>query len=689
MNQLSQALTQAEALLLEASLNPSLETNLSIAFGDNYNVAIANNIFSSWRNGDFSNLPTIEILSPTEINGAQGAYSALNNTIYLSSSLVESEFPKKIRNVLLEEYGHFIDAQINLVDTPGDEGAIFSLLARGEDISPELLTTLQNKDDSGFVSVDGQLIDVENATFNLNVTTTFDQNDGTAENGLSLRDAVIFANNNPAVEYVIVLQPGQTYTLTQNGSHEDSALTGDLDIRGNITVRTQGTGQTPATIDARGLSQRDRVFDVLNDATLTLENVTVTGGYAESSGGGVRVNNNGTLNVFSSTIDGNTATFDGGGVFALSTVNIINSTISNNRVIANSFGEGGGGLRLNGNVLIENSTISGNTSNRDAGGLYISSTETIITNSTITNNVADANSSGSGNGGGIFRSGVNISLRNTIVAGNRDLSPSNLDIHPDVSGNINGDNNNLIGDLRGASGTIGTGTDIVNNNIRLAPLGNYGGLTKTHALYQGSPAINAGNNSLIPPDTLDLNNNGITDEFATFDQRGASFSRIIDGTVDIGAFEGVLPPPTFNVPIYRFQNRSVPGTYLFVGEEERRSVKANYPNFVEEGFAFNVANSGGDGLIALNRFQNSSVPGTYLFAGEAESIVIRQNFRNFVEEGVAFYVHAPGSGQGTTYNRFQNLNLPGTYLFAGPEETASITQNFPSFVNEGIAFGAG
>ncbi len=58
----------------------------------------------------------------------------------------------------------------------------------------------------------------------------------------------------------------------------------------------------------------------------------------------------------------------------------------------------------------------------------------------------------------------------------------------------------------------------------LAPLGNYGGSTQTMALLPGSPAIDAGNNSLIPP--------GITT-----DQRGAGFPRIVGGTVDIGAFE--------------------------------------------------------------------------------------------------------------------------------------------------------
>src|SRR5262249_40378690 len=56
----------------------------------------------------------------------------------------------------------------------------------------------------------------------------------------------------------------------------------------------------------------------------------------------------------------------------------------------------------------------------------------------------------------------------------------------------------------------------------LAPLGNYGGPTLTMALLPGSPAIDAGNNGLIPA--------GVTT-----DQRG--LARVVNGTVDIGAFE--------------------------------------------------------------------------------------------------------------------------------------------------------
>ena len=85
--------------------------------------------------------------------------------------------------------------------------------------------------------------------------------------------------------------------------------------------------------------------------------------------------------------------------------------------------------------------------------------------------------------------------------------------------------NNLIGKTNGSRGWVGsdlTGTIAAPLNALLAPLGNYGGPTQTMALLPGSPAIGAGNNALIPA--------GVTT-----DQRG--FTRIVNGTVDIGAFE--------------------------------------------------------------------------------------------------------------------------------------------------------
>ncbi len=65
----------------------------------------------------------------------------------------------------------------------------------------------------------------------------------------------------------------------------------------------------------------------------------------------------------------------------------------------------------------------------------------------------------------------------------------------------------------------------------LGPLQNNGGPTDTHELLTGSPAINTGP---TPVPSFPTNE---------FDQRGSGFDRVVDGVVDIGAFE-VQPPPT-------------------------------------------------------------------------------------------------------------------------------------------------
>jgi trimeric autotransporter adhesin len=150
------------------------------------------------------------------------------------------------------------------------------------------------------------------------------------------------------------------------------------------------------------------------------------------------------------------------------------------------------------------------------------------------------------------------------------------------------------------------------------------------------------------------------------------------------------PNPKLNTSIRRFQNSGVPGTYIFAGESEAANIRTNFKGFKEEGLAFQVGVEKSDPLMQpLYRFQNSSIPGTYLFAGESEAANIRVNFKNFKEEGIAFYVFGVGSGQGITFNRFQNTSKPGTYLFAGPEETNSILANNKNFVLEGTAFEVG
>ncbi len=778
MSNLIQVQTQVKSILQGLLESSNINDILTTSFGDNYNNLIATEILNQWQLNNFSNLPVVIILSAENMQDALGGYSIEKNTVYLSNSLIDSGNISQITSVLLEEYGHYFSSKINDLDVVGDEGQIFSFLVQNNTISDDLLSNWRspNANDSGFVEVNGELISVENATLILTVNTTSDQNDGSPNNGLSLRDAILIANRDANNEYIIQLEAGQTYGLTLNGINENGSLTGDLDITKKMTIETIGT--TPATIEAATLTQRDRVFHLLGGGRLTIDNIIVKGGSINGDGGGFLIADNASLIALDSLITGNSANNGGGIISSQTNVNNIfintsitsntanqngggmlggnnsftdssilgniatadagglavgNNTITNSRIIGNIAGINGGGVFRGNNTIINstisdnratdfgggiargtntiigstisnntalsgggiasdnntivNSTISGNTVLLDGGGI-LGIGNTII-NSTITNNLADSDNNGEGNGGGLFALETNT-IRNTIIANNFD-TPRNLgiqEIHPDISGTVEGNNFNLISNITGATGTVGTGSDKISTNVLLAPLANYGGVTQTHALYSGSSAINAGNNNAIPLDILDLNNNGIFDERIPFDQRGQGFPRVLDGRVDIGAFEGSITNP-LNTLIYRFQNTSIPGTYLFVGAEERQSVLQNFPNFVEEGEAFKVGIEPADGLIALNRFQNSAIPGTYLFATPGESESIRANFPTFIEEGIAFYVGAPGSNIGQDFFRFQNSQLPGTYLFAGVGESQTIRANFPSFVEEGLAFGAG
>ena len=140
-------------------------------------------------------------------------------------------------------------------------------------------------------------------------------------------------------------------------------------------------------------------------------------------------------------------------------------------------------------------------------------------------------------------------------------------------------------------------------------------------------------------------------------------------------------------PIYRFQNLDVRGTYLYVGATERVNVLNNFPNFKEEGVAFNVAVKPKEDYIPLYRFQSLLTPGTYLYVGEEEKANIIEQFSDsFTEEGLAFYVYGAGADKGTPFSRFHNDNFPGTYLYAAEEEAASIRSDFLHFREEGIAF---
>ncbi len=247
-----------------------------------------------------------------------------------------------------------------------------------------------------------------------------------------------------------------------------------------------------------------------SSGTVTLTDSTLSGNSATGVGAGI-CNLDGTVTLTDCTLSQNTATYGGGGICnARGTVTLTDSTLSQNTALF------GGGIENDwtATVTTTDCTFSGNSAQTEGGGIFNYGALS-VTDCTLSGNSAQSF------GGGLYSyySSSTATLANTIVAGNT-CSGS-----PDISGPVTA-NYCLIGNTTGATLSGSSANNITGLDPLLGPLGNYGGLTDTLPLLPGSPAIDAGNNNLA----VDASGNPLTT-----DQRGAD--RIVNGTVDIGAFE--------------------------------------------------------------------------------------------------------------------------------------------------------
>jgi CSLREA domain-containing protein len=246
-------------------------------------------------------------------------------------------------------------------------------------------------------------------------------------------------------------------------------------------------------------------------AELTLTNSTVSGNTGTNAAGGI-LDDSGDVTLTKSTVSGNSTGMEGGGLaFIDGDLTITKSTIN-----GNAAGGSGGGIYSDGTTTITNSTISNNDAGLYGGGV-LSNDETTIAHSTITANRADSDGNNTGDGGGVFRQALTLSLQNSILAGNLDGPTST---HPDCSGEITSNDYNLIGSTTGCTVTEQANDDF-DSPVALGPLAFNGGPTETHALPAASPAVDHGPTSGAPSD-----------------QRGVP--RPVGSTLDTGAYERVL-----------------------------------------------------------------------------------------------------------------------------------------------------
>jgi hypothetical protein len=124
---LENAFLSVQDILADFAASENWLSVIQTAFGDNYDADKLVALQQQWQQRDFSQLPEIEVRISAELKGANGAFSTSTQKVYLSQEYLLFVFldPQKITNILLEEYGHFIDSTIQKLDSNGDEGKIF------------------------------------------------------------------------------------------------------------------------------------------------------------------------------------------------------------------------------------------------------------------------------------------------------------------------------------------------------------------------------------------------------------------------------------------------------------------------------------------------------------------------------------------------------------------------------------
>jgi len=244
------------------------------------------------------------------------------------------------------------------------------------------------------------------AATNLTVTTTADISASAGACGnasittppspLSLREATCLANNIGGA--VTINVPAGHYYLP-NGELQPGLHSGQ-----NVTIA--GAGSASTIVDAQHVG---RVFNIdwnsVGGVTASISGLTVTNGISTSVGGG---------GILGGSASATTAD-------SLTVSNSVISNNESAYGTPSDTGQYGGGLQFEGGSLtLSNVTVSGNQSHSSWGsgvdyraGGYASPESLNISNSTFSNNHADLVASGGNSGGALYASGAGVSLNVT------------------------------------------------------------------------------------------------------------------------------------------------------------------------------------------------------------------------------------------------------------------------------------
>ena len=263
-----------------------------------------------------------------------------------------------------------------------------------------------------------------------------------------------------------------------------------------------------------------------------INNCIVIDNAAADRGGGIFCGGATPLPILTNcTITQNMATGDGGGIgLSISaSPKIVNCVISDNQAVGNGGGIAKGVAQITppNTMDLTNCLIVGNTAGQDGGGVWVVKASGVTTvNCTIADDQATR-------GGGYFEQSQNgnsqSKIRNCVLWGN--VSPDGPQIWIDSTVDLLVD----FSDVQGGEGGVGGDTSNLTwlNNIDADPefVDPTGG---DYRIPATSPTIDAGNQTVIPDDEFDVDDDGdVNEKTPDLDLN----TRVRAGFVDMGAYE--------------------------------------------------------------------------------------------------------------------------------------------------------
>jgi len=328
------------------------EWRLVVTAGDYYTYE-KTNISKGW---------TLNVSAHTPTDPRLGRYSDTKIGVGDDVTVTPSAPPKNATKLTVEASEEFtgevsIDQQTGAVQVsnPGP-------------VANHTLTVQATNEETGEVQTQPFVLDVKRQPEALVVDTPLlNESDGCFTGHCTLYEALDQANTNDNLKPDTITFDPEVFSTPQRiiVQNQEFPYQG-LDIEDDVII--EGPGADKLTLDGDALPgnrRETKTISIQPDAgTVRLQDMTLTGGFGET--GGVVDNRAGnTVELRRMFITRNAAEWLGGGIVNRSTMRLVDSTVSNNRVwegsgwpLGSAIYNGGGGERADLTVL--DSTISGN-----------------------------------------------------------------------------------------------------------------------------------------------------------------------------------------------------------------------------------------------------------------------------------------------------------------------------------------